>query len=238
MTVKEYIDQAIKEGKSVTISYVKYGGELSTRKISDIKYSEEFGPDYICAYCHMREEDRTFKISRIQKVDGITACAPIDSSLRSVGVFQRTSYRAGFPWDKLNGSFPSKQTTSPINTSSAINSNVSFSTKTQKSPIYSGKKEKEGCYIATMAYGNYNHPKVLILRRYRDTVLLKSTLGQLFVKGYYTVSPHMVVCLKHHRKTNHIIRKILDRVVSNISKNITFKRFHYARNRFATILAA
>ena len=49
MSIKEYIDQAIKEGKTVTISYMKYGGELSTRKISDIKYSDEFGSDYISA---------------------------------------------------------------------------------------------------------------------------------------------------------------------------------------------
>lgn len=76
MSLKEYIDQAIKDGRSITISYVKYGGEFSTRKISDIKYSDEFGPDYISAYCHLRNENRTFKISRIQKVDGITFSKP------------------------------------------------------------------------------------------------------------------------------------------------------------------
>src|SRR5690606_36632134 len=38
---------------------------------------------------------------------------------------------------------------------------------------YSPKKDKlkEGCYIATACYGSYEHPDVLILRRFRDKVL-------------------------------------------------------------------
>lgn len=73
MTISEYIAEAIKSGKTVKIKYVKYSGEISERTISDIKPSEEFGEGYISAFCHLRNETRTFKISRIREVDGIQA---------------------------------------------------------------------------------------------------------------------------------------------------------------------
>ncbi|MCM1500838.1 MAG: hypothetical protein NC124_20460, partial [Clostridium sp.] len=48
---------------------------------------------------------------------------------------------------------------------------------------------KEGCYIATAVYGGYDHPKVMVLRRYRDEILKKSFWGRVFIKVYYSVSP-------------------------------------------------
>ena len=73
MSIIEYIEEAIQNGKSIIIKYEKYGGELSTRKLSDIHYSDEFGEEYIEGFCHLRNERRTFKISRIREVDGIKA---------------------------------------------------------------------------------------------------------------------------------------------------------------------
>lgn len=32
-----------------------------------------------------------------------------------------------------------------------------------------------GCYIATMVYGNYDHPQVMVLRDFRDSYLAKDT---------------------------------------------------------------
>lgn len=71
-----------------------------------------------------------------------------------------------------------------------------------------------GCYIATMAYGDYDHPQVLILRDFRDEKLDKTLLGRLFIKLYYTISPHLVQILKNHKKVNLIIRSGLDLVIS------------------------
>ena len=42
-----------------------------------------------------------------------------------------------------------------------------------------------GCFIATAAYGDYNHPFVRILCIFRDRYLLTSSLGQKFVAWYY-----------------------------------------------------
>lgn len=51
------------------------------------------------------------------------------------------------------------------------------------------RKRKQGCFIATACYGNYNAPEVLLLRQYRDDKLLKTFFGKVFVKFYYSVSP-------------------------------------------------
>lgn len=44
------------------------------------------------------------------------------------------------------------------------------------------QKSTGGCYIATMAYGGYEHPQVIELRKFRDNTLSKSALGRGFIK--------------------------------------------------------
>lgn len=66
------------------------------------------------------------------------------------------------------------------------------------------------CYIATMAYGDYHHPQVLELRKFRDEVLAKSKAGNLFINVYYRTSPKLVSLLKGHESINAFIRKILN----------------------------
>lgn len=66
------------------------------------------------------------------------------------------------------------------------------------------------CYIATMVYGNYNHPQVMVLRGFRDDVLRQNILGRAFVRFYYRYSPTWVEYLKDKKLINNIIRTILD----------------------------
>ncbi|MCZ2356028.1 MAG: hypothetical protein LC115_04945 [Bacteroidia bacterium] len=76
----------------------------------------------------------------------------------------------------------------------------------------------DGCYIATMAYGNYNHPQVIELRNFRDQFLSKSVLGRSFIRIYYKYSPILVEKLRDNPKTNKIIRKLLDQLIKTIRK--------------------
>jgi hypothetical protein len=78
------------------------------------------------------------------------------------------------------------------------------------------RKNKSGCYIATMAYGDYNHPQVLELRRFRDDVLAQSIAGRLFIQTYYCVSPKLVELLKGHEAINSFIRNILNQFIKII----------------------
>lgn len=67
-----------------------------------------------------------------------------------------------------------------------------------------------GCYIATLVYGDYDHPKVKVLRHFRDNVLLKNNFGKKFVKFYYKYSPGWVQRLKSKKRINRCIRSILN----------------------------
>lgn len=75
----------------------------------------------------------------------------------------------------------------------------------------------DGCYIATMVYGDYNHPQVITLRKYRDDVLRKSSFGKWFIDFYYRESPGLVNRLKNCDRINNIIRIVLDRIVNHIN---------------------
>ena len=74
----------------------------------------------------------------------------------------------------------------------------------------------EGCYIATAVYGDYDAEEVLVLRKYRDEILLKHWWGKIFVKIYYFCSPTLAKRLKRMEKLNKEVRKVLDRIVLNI----------------------
>lgn len=79
-------------------------------------------------------------------------------------------------------------------------------------------QKKEGCYIATMVYGDYNHPNVIELRNYRDNNLKKSILGNEFIKFYYRFSPILVQKIKNYKRPNKIIKLILDKFVLKLQR--------------------
>lgn len=72
------------------------------------------------------------------------------------------------------------------------------------------------CYIATMAYGDYDHPQVMVLRDFRDQRLDKYILGQWFIKVYYRYSPKLVEILQDKKTVNSIIRTILNQFIKLI----------------------
>lgn len=81
----------------------------------------------------------------------------------------------------------------------------------QKTVTHFNKSNSGACYIATMAYGDYDHPQVIKLRRFRDDVLAKNILGRMFIKCYYAVSPKLVQLLKDKKQIHKLTRKILDK---------------------------
>jgi len=96
-----------------------------------------------------------------------------------------------------------KQTIVSIN--SDLNSLKNSSIRQQQS--------SSGCYIATAVYGYYNHPQVIKLRSFRDNQLLPSSIGKLFVKAYYTVSPKLVIWLHNKPYVQNFVRKLLDKII-------------------------
>ena len=63
-----------------------------------------------------------------------------------------------------------------------------------------------GCFIATAAYGSYIEPHVKILRDFRDRFLLGNTVGNIFVRLYYTYSPLIAEFIAKHDSLRAVVR--------------------------------
>jgi uncharacterized protein YukE len=102
------------------------------------------------------------------------------------------------------------------------NRNSLSNLKTQLANVNTGSSSgssssgSSGCYIATMVYGNYDHPQVMVLREFRDEVLSKSKFGKWFIKTYYHYSPKMVEKMKNKKVLNTLIRKGLNQFIKLI----------------------
>jgi ATP-dependent DNA helicase PIF1 len=74
ISIKDEVLKAIHEKHKVKILYENFNGEISERQLSDLKLTEDFNDfgydkQHIKAFCHLRNEERSFKIDRIKKVE-------------------------------------------------------------------------------------------------------------------------------------------------------------------------
>jgi len=67
-----------------------------------------------------------------------------------------------------------------------------------------------GCYIATMVYGSYDAPEVIVLRKFRDKVLQRSWAGRKFINLYCKYSPSFVEKTKKNSMAHIIVKSILN----------------------------
>jgi len=63
-----------------------------------------------------------------------------------------------------------------------------------------------GCFIATAAYGHYDHPRVQLLREFRDRYLLINGFGRTFVRIYYRYSPILTRLVANRKSTKALLR--------------------------------
>ncbi|MDB4124589.1 hypothetical protein N9579_05200 [Schleiferiaceae bacterium] len=52
--------------------------------------------------------------------------------------------------------------------------------------------QEGSCFVATLVYKNINDPRVVLIRQFRDSLLLTSRLGVLLTRFYYAVSPWLI----------------------------------------------
>jgi len=70
-------------------------------------------------------------------------------------------------------------------------------------------ESKNGCFIATAAYGSAMAPEVLVFRNYRDEVLSESSLGRLFIQAYYALSPYIAIVIAKSNFLKMLVRIFL-----------------------------
>jgi Na+-transporting NADH:ubiquinone oxidoreductase subunit NqrB len=70
----------------------------------------------------------------------------------------------------------------------------------------SGGSSGGGCFIATAAFGSSLAPQVAILRKFRDTILIKSAVGRSFIHAYDRYSPALAGIVEEHETLRVVIR--------------------------------
>jgi len=76
-------------------------------------------------------------------------------------------------------------------------------------------KKTGPCFIATACYGGIYAPEVVALREFRDTRLLPTKIGHLFVNLYYKFSPPIANWLSRHQRIAGFVKiRILNPIVS------------------------
>lgn len=68
---------------------------------------------------------------------------------------------------------------------------------------------KGGCFIATAAFGNYDHPAVKIFRKFRDIYLLTNSPGKKLANLYYKFSPDIAKKIEQHSMARIVIITLL-----------------------------
>jgi hypothetical protein len=71
------------------------------------------------------------------------------------------------------------------------------------------KETSSGCFIATAVYGSYDTPELIILRTFRDQVLLNSLPGKIFVKAYYYLSPPIANFIQKSKILKTTVRRLI-----------------------------
>jgi len=75
--------------------------------------------------------------------------------------------------------------------------------------VFPNLPDKNGCFIATAAYGHYSTGEVQLLRTFRDRYLLTNAPGRAFVAWYYRHSPQWVQALEAHSWAKPVVRVAL-----------------------------
>jgi len=66
-----------------------------------------------------------------------------------------------------------------------------------------------GCFVATAAYGTPSAEQIDVLREFRDSMLLESTTGSLFVSLYYQLSPPIADFIAGNELLRTMVRELL-----------------------------
>lgn len=74
------------------------------------------------------------------------------------------------------------------------------------------------CFVASAAYDDPNHPDVMYLRRFRDTVLAQNSAGRTFISLYWKVGPTLAVPVKRNATLRSIAQGAIGWTVAYLKR--------------------
>lgn len=74
----------------------------------------------------------------------------------------------------------------------------------------------KSCFVATACFGSSDHQVVFKLRRYREEVLRRSSLGRIAIFWYYKLSPPIASFLAKNDQARSVVRWLLRLVAGRI----------------------
>ncbi len=84
------------------------------------------------------------------------------------------------------------------------------------SALVSLPPRSRGCFIATAAYGSSIAKEVIVLRNFRDNVLLQTSVVRTFVSSYYEISPPLANYIGEHEVLRTTMRLSLTPLVYGV----------------------
>lgn len=74
------------------------------------------------------------------------------------------------------------------------------------------------CFVATAAYGSCHSPEVTVLRRWRDEVLMRDSLGRLAVNAYYRISPPIARMIANRKILRRLVRMCINPLARHLER--------------------
>jgi len=118
-----------------------------------------------------------------------------------------------------------KATEDHIDTFSHLDRNGKLTRHKMTSDIKTGagnmkieSKSGASCFVATVAYGNQDHPDVVFLRKFRDEVLLRSSKGRSFIDWYWRTGPKLAKIINQSKLMISCSRLLISCLVSMIRR--------------------
>jgi hypothetical protein len=95
----------------------------------------------------------------------------------------------------------------------------------------SGRQRKfgrmAGCFIATVVYGSADCPEVRLLQAFRDEILLRTHLGRMLIRLYYTIGPPIARVTHKIPFLKRLFLKILNCTIYLIENHSHLRREYF-----------
>jgi polyhydroxybutyrate depolymerase len=119
--------------------------------------------------------------------------------------------KSGYEFVNWTGDVSTIANVDAANTTITINPDVDSQDYEIKAnfQIESEEPPSGGCFIATAAYGTSTAEQLDVLREFRDSVLLESTVGSRLVDLYYQMSPPVADFISENSFVRTLVRELL-----------------------------